>query len=100
MNLSFCNNLPELFFENCKHKHNKQHLIFINKETSKKEFLQLAANRKRGFGFIKYLAFDQKVQKGDRVMLVSENRPEWLNFRCCYNDNGAITVPKLHHLCH
>jgi long-chain acyl-CoA synthetase len=92
MNLSFCNSLPELFFENCKQKHNKQHLIYINKETSKQEFYNWQQTKEEVLSLSNIL-FDQKVQKGDRVMLVSENRPEWLISDISIMTNGAITVP-------
>ena len=92
MNLSFCNSLPELFFENCKQKHDKQHLIYINKETSKQEFYNWQQTKEEVLSLSNIL-FDQKVQKGDRVMLVSENRPEWLISDISIMTNGAITVP-------
>ena len=59
MNLSFCNSLPELFFENCKQKHNKQHLIYINKETSKQEFYNWQQTKEEVLSLSNIL-FDQK----------------------------------------
>ena len=37
------------------------------------------------------------LQPGDRVMLVSENRPEWLIADLGIMAAGCVTVPDLHH---
>ena len=92
MNLSLCNNLPELFFEKSKNNSTKQHLIFINKENNKKESYNWQQTEKEVLALSNILQ-EQKVQKGERVMLVSENRPEWLISDVAIMSNGGITVP-------
>jgi len=92
MNLSLCNNLPELFFEKSKNNSIKQHLIFINKENNKKESYSWQQTEKEVLALSNIL-MEQKVQKGERVMLVSENRPEWLISDVAIMSNGGITVP-------
>ncbi len=92
MNLSLCNNLPELFFEKSKNNSSKQHLIFINKENNKKESYSWQQTEKEVLALSNILQ-EQKVQKGERVMLVSENRPEWLISDVAIMSNGGITVP-------
>ena len=92
MNLSLCNNLPELFFEKSKNNSNKQHLIFISKENNKKESYSWQQTEKEVLAMSNILQ-EQKVQKGERVMLVSENRPEWLISDVAIMSNGGITVP-------
>ena len=92
MNLSLCNNLPELFFEKSKNNSTKQHLIFINKENNKKESYNWQQTEKEVLALSNIL-MEQKVQKGERVMLVSENRPEWLISDVAIMSNGGITVP-------
>jgi len=92
MNLSLCNNLPELFFEKSKNNSSKQHLIFINKENNKKESYSWQQTEKEILALSSILQ-EQKVQKGERVMLVSENRPEWLISDVAIMSNGGITVP-------
>jgi long-chain acyl-CoA synthetase len=92
MNLSLCNNLPELFFEKSKNNSSKQHLIFINKENNKKESYSWQQTEKEVLALSNILQ-EQKVQKGERVMLVSENRPEWLISDIAIMSNGGITVP-------
>ena len=92
MNLSLCNNLPELFFKKSKNNSSKQHLIFINKENNKKESYSWQQTEKEVLALSNILQ-EQKVQKGERVMLVSENRPEWLISDIAIMSNGGITVP-------
>ena len=92
MNLSLCNNLPELFFEKSKNNSTKLHLIFINKENNKKESYSWQQTEKEVLALSNILQ-EQKVQKGERVMLVSENRPEWLISDVAIMSNGGITVP-------
>ena len=92
MSLEQYNNLPELFFAKCKNNLQEDHLTFINKHNqNKKETWKWEDTKNKVLALSNFL--QSKVNVGDRVMLVSENRPEWLISDLSIMINGSITVP-------
>src|SRR5210317_1330126 len=92
MSLEQYNNLPELFFAKCKNNLQEDHLTFINRHNeNKKETWKWEDTKNKVLALSNFL--QSKVNVGDRVMLVSENRPEWLISDLSIMINGSITVP-------
>ena len=89
MNLKKYNNLIELFFD--QYKKQPKNKIFLNslKDTNKKyswddvnsKILKLAGE------------ISKVIKKGDRCLLLSENRPEWMISDLSIMLAGGITVP-------
>ena len=90
MNLSNINNLVELFFKQ-----------FENQKDKKKVLLSSLKDKNINFTWEKtYQAINilseeikKNVTKGDRCLLVSENRPEWFISDLSIMLSGSITVP-------
>ena len=90
MNLSNINNLVELFFKQ-----------FENQKDKKKVLLSSLKDKNINFTWEKtYQAINilseeikKNVAKGDRCLLVSENRPEWFISDLSIMLSGSITVP-------
>jgi len=90
MNLKEFNNLTDLFFHQSeKQKQKDIFLEWLNKVSRKKFTWQDTENSI--FKLTKVLK--QYVNEGDRVLLVSENRPEWLISDLSIMLSNAITVP-------
>ena len=90
MNLKEFNNLTDLFFyQSEKQKQQDIFLEWLNKVSRKKFTWQETENSV--FKLTKTLK--QYVKEGDRVLLVSENRPEWLISDLSIMLSNAITVP-------
>ena len=92
MELSKLNSLVELFFK-------KSHQI---QSRSDKPFLRWLKDNKKGF--LSWKEVTQNIQilseylknnlsKGDRCVLLSENRPEWLIIDLAVMNAGGVTVP-------
>ena len=92
MNISSCQSLPELFFEKSEENKDNTHLISKHKETGIQQIYQWKKT-KNEILILSNLLFRQNIKKGDRVMLVSENRPEWLISDIAIMSHGLITVP-------
>ncbi len=90
MNLSDINNLVELFYKQ-----------FENQKDKKKVLLSSLKDKNINFTWEKtYQAINilseeikKNVTKGDRCLLVSENRPEWFISDLSIMLSGSITVP-------
>ena len=90
MNLNNINNLVELFFKQ-----------FENQKDKKKVLLSSLKDKNINFTWEKtYQAINilseeikKNVTKGDRCLLVSENRPEWFISDLSIMLSGSITVP-------
>ena len=89
MNLKKYNNLVELFFEQCA-KQNKDQIFLTSLKDPKKSFswkdvetivLKLASE------------ISKSIQKGERCLLISENRPEWMISDLAVMLAGGISVP-------
>ncbi len=89
MNTEKVNNLVELFFENYQ-KQNKNNKLLISLKDQNNQFTW-----KETFHSIKKVSSEIKkfLKKGDRCLLISENRPEWFITDLSIMFSGAITVP-------
>ena len=89
INLKKFNNLLELFFNQCEIQ-NDNDIFLTSLKDSKKEFsweFTKTSVVKLSEEFKKY------IQKGDRCLLISENRPEWLITDLAIMLANGITVP-------
>ena len=84
------NNLFELFeLQKNKFKSNEfLHSINNDKSINSLTWLNVSEKIESLANYLK----EQKVEKGDRIMLVSEGRPEWMISDLAILANGAITV--------
>ena len=82
-------NLVELFFINYQ-KQNKNNILLASLRDSKNQFTW-----KKTFHSIKKISSEIRkyIKKGDRCLLISENRPEWFISDLSIMLSGAITVP-------
>ena len=90
MNLNNINNLVQLFFEKYKQLKNKNTLFLSSLKEPKKTYTW-----EQTFNFINIVSQELKkiVNKGDRCLLISENRPEWFISDLSIMFSEAITVP-------
>ncbi len=90
MNLKNINNLVQLFFEKYKQLKNKNTLFLSSLKEPKKTYTW-----EQTFNFINIVSQELKkiVNKGDRCILISENRPEWFISDLSIMFSEAITVP-------
>ena len=85
-------NLPELFFLKAKENLKNQHLLKINNTTNEIEswtWSDTLSSINKIYQFIN----SQNLHKEERVLLVSENRPEWMSADIAIMSNQLITVP-------
>ena len=83
------NNLVELFFEQCEKKNKDKIFLSSLKEPQKKfswKDVRLAVEH-----FANEIS--KTIQSGDRCLLISENRPEWMISDLSIMLAGGITVP-------
>jgi len=90
MNLNNLNNLLELFFHQFQTEKNKKNLLLSSLKEPRTEY-----SWEKTFTFIKKLSEELKkyINKGDRCLLISENRPEWFISDLSIMLSGSITVP-------
>ncbi len=83
------NNLVELFFENYQ-KQNKNNILLTSLKDSSNHF-----SWEKTFHSIKKISaeINKFLKKGDRCLLISENRPEWFISDLSIMLSGGITVP-------
>ena len=84
------NNLFEIFSENYKKNQNNDFLHFL--ENGKYKPLKWEETNQKINSLSNFFS-ENNVIKGDRILLVSENRPEWLISDLAIINLGAITVP-------
>jgi len=92
MELSKINSLVELFFTKCeelKSTSNKPFLKWL--KDNKKDFLTWKQVERNIQILSEYLR--KNLSKGDRCILLSENRPEWLISDIAIMNAGGVTVP-------
>ncbi len=90
MNLKEINNLTELFFNQFNEQSNKDKILLSTLNDEKKnyswqethDFINLVSNELRKI-----------ISKGDRCLLISENRPEWFITDLAIMLSEGITVP-------
>ncbi len=89
MNLKKINNLIELYFE----KYRQQNIdkIFLSSLKNKNEFYSWKKTTQSIINFSNEIS--KYIEKGDRCLLISENRPEWLISDLSIMLSNGITVP-------
>ena len=92
MQVSSFNSLNEIFFLQCEKYQKEDHLFFNNLNLKKFQTYSWLDTSKNVLKLAKFLN-EKNITKGDRVLLVSENRPEWLIADLAILLNSAITVP-------
>ena len=92
MELNKINSLVELFFEKYKLKKGFTNQLFLKwLKTNENDFLTWEQVRNNICLFSEYLS--KSLSKGDRCVLLSENRPEWLITDLAIMNAGGVTVP-------
>ena len=92
MELNNINSLVELFFEKYKEKKESINQPFLKwLKNNDDNFLTWEQVRNNIFFFSDYLS--KCLSKGDRCVLLSENRPEWLIADIAIMNAGGVTVP-------
>ena len=92
MKISNFKNLNEISYFQFQKFNKEEHLYFNNPNLKKLEIYTWSQTRSYSLKLAKYLN-EKNVNKGDRVLIVSENRPEWLIVDLAILFNGAIAVP-------
>ena len=92
MELNKTNSLVELFFEKYKEKKELKNQPFLKwLKTDENDFLTWEQVKHYIHLFSEYLG--ENLSKGDRCVLLSENRPEWLIADISIMNAGGVTVP-------
>jgi len=92
MELNKINSLVELFFEKYKEQNFKSNKLFLKCLRRKKEdFLTWGQVENKIRILSEYLK--NNLSRGDRCVLLSENRPEWLIIDIAIMNAGGVTVP-------
>ena len=92
MELDKINSLVELFFEKYKEKNNISSVPFLRWLKNKEDdFLTWSQVERSICIFSEYLK--KNLNSGDRCILLSENRPEWLIADLSIMNAGGVTVP-------
>ncbi len=87
--LNSCNNLFEIFnYHFAKTPHKK---VFFKKEKiwDSSNFIETSKRIKK----ISFFLIKNRIKKGDRVFLLSNNRIEWVEFDLAIMMSGGVTVP-------
>ncbi len=90
MNLKQINNLTELFFDQFKKQINKDQILLSTLGDKRKNY-----SWQETHDLINLVSFELKkvISKGDRCLLISENRPEWFISDLSIMLSDGITVP-------
>ena len=90
MNLKKINNLTQLFFEKFNSQTNKDKILLSTLGNKKRNY-----SWQQTFNFINLLSGEIRkiLSKGDRCLLISENRPEWFITDIAIMLSDGITVP-------
>ncbi len=92
MQLNKINSLVELFFEKYREKKELTNQPFLNwLKTNKDDFLTWEQVKNQICLLSEHLK--ENLSKGDRCVLLSENRPEWLIADIAIMNSGGVTVP-------
>ena len=92
MELNKINSLVELFFEKYKEKKELTKQPFLKwLKSTEKDFLTWEEVKNNIYLLSEYLK--KNLSKGDRCVLLSENRPEWLIVDIAIMNAGGVTVP-------
>ncbi len=90
MNLKEINNLTELFFNQFNKQSNKDKILLSTLNDEKKNY-----SWQETHDFINLVSYELRkiISKGDRCLLISENRPEWFITDLAIMLSEGITVP-------
>ncbi len=92
MELDKINSLVELFFKKYEEKKSTNNQLFLKwLKVDKNDFLTWEQVKNNVLILSEYLG--KNLSKGDRCILLSENRPEWLVSDIAIMNAGGITVP-------
>ena len=92
MKISNFKNLNEISYFQFEKFNKEEHLYFNNPNLKKFQIYTWSETRSYTLKLAKYLS-EKNLKKGDRVLIVSENRPEWLIADLAILFNSAIAVP-------
>ena len=92
MQISSFKNLNEIFFSQYENHKKEDHLLFNNLNLKKFQTYTWQDTRSNVLKLANFLN-SKNIKKTDRVLLVSENRPEWLIADLAILLNAGITVP-------
>tara|TARA_Y100000816_G_scaffold278138_1_gene249029 strand:- start:56 stop:1765 length:1710 start_codon:yes stop_codon:yes gene_type:complete len=90
MNLKKINNLTELFSEKYNQQKNKNKILLSTLNEKKKNY---SWQETRDFIHLLSSEIKKHISKGDRCLLISENRPEWFIADLAIMLSEGITVP-------
>jgi long-chain acyl-CoA synthetase len=90
MNLKQINNLTELFFDQFNKQINKDKILLSTLGDKKKNYSWQETN---DFIYLVSNELRKVISKGDRCLLISENRPEWFITDLSIMLSDGITVP-------
>ena len=85
-------NLPDLFFSKAEENLDNQHLLKLDNNTSKINSWKWLDTKNLVLKIHKFLEA-RKLSDSDRVLLVSENRPEWMASDIAIMSSKLIAVP-------
>ena len=85
-------NLPELFFTKANLNNNNEHLLKLDDTSKKVKSLKWSDTTNLVLKIHNFLE-DKKLSNFDRVLLVSENRPEWMASDIAIMSSKLIAVP-------
>ena len=85
-------NLPELFFSKAEKNLDKIHLLSLDPNSNNIKKLKWFETKNLVLKIQNFL-IDQDLEDWDRVMLVSENRPEWMAADIAIMSSKLISVP-------
>ena len=85
-------NLPELFFTKANLNNNNEHLLKLDDISKKVKSLKWSDTTNLVLKIHNFLE-DKKLSDFDRVLLVSENRPEWMASDIAIMSSKLIAVP-------
>jgi len=90
MNLKQINNLTELFFDQFNKQINKENILLSTLGDKRKNY-----SWQETYDFIGLVSNELRkvISKGDRCLLISENRPEWFITDLSIMLSDGITVP-------
>ena len=91
MELNKINSLVELFFKKYEEKVSIKHQPFLKWLKDEKKFLTWEKVRNDIVIISQYLR--KNLSNGDRCVLLSENRPEWLISDIAIMNAGGVTIP-------
>ncbi len=86
------NNLPSLFFSKAETNLEKIHTLKINSETNKVQSWKWSESKNLVLKILNFLE-KKNLSPSDRVLLVSENRPEWMAADIAIMSGNLIAVP-------